>query len=621
MADALRAGITISVGGAAQNDMLDGLIAVTVDSSLHLPAMATVELFDDDQLWINDTKIELGKPVEITFEEQPDPDSTESPLKKLLFQGEITSIEPRFNKDGRATMLFRAYDKSHRLHRGKQSRTFLDSTDSDVVSTIAKEAGLTADVDTTKTKYDYLVQTNQTDMEFLQERARRIGYWAFAAKEKLSFKKADSKLSDTAGPDLEWPEMLREFRPRLSGVGQPKTGSAQGWDFKAMKEIEGKATTATKFNEGGVTKAAGAAADTAFAGDGKANIAIVHRPMAVDGEATEIAQAALNDAASEFLQAEGECLGHADILAGVIVNVKGVGTRFEGKYLVTAATHIYKRGQYTTRFAMTGRQPNTFRFLVGQNRNTAIDRPQAEVNGVVVGVVTNADDKDNLGRVKVKFPWLPKDNKGVAIESAWARISAPMAGSKRGFMFMPAVNDEVLVAFEHGDPNTPYVLGGLWNSKDTPPLTKDESTKTGKTQQHMIKTQSGHVLIFDDKDGEEQIIIRDKSTKNEIIITTKDKSILINAEKDIKLTAGGKIMFKATDDILLESKDFKVKTTADFDVESVNAKVKASGNVTLEGAKIEGKGTGGVTWAAAGVGKIEITSAKTSINAGGLDVM
>src|SRR5215510_4607170 len=129
MADALRAGITIKVGGTAQNDMLDGLIAVTVDSNLHLPAMLTVELFDDDMLWINDTTIELGKAVEITFKEQPDPDSTEAPLEKLLFQGEIAAIEPRFNKDGRAVMIFRAYDQSHRLHRGKQSRTFLDVTD------------------------------------------------------------------------------------------------------------------------------------------------------------------------------------------------------------------------------------------------------------------------------------------------------------------------------------------------------------------------------------------------------------------------------------------------------------------------------------------------------------
>src|SRR5260221_14119215 len=225
MADSsLRAQIKLKVGGANQTDMLGDLIAVAVDSNLHLPSMLTVELFDGEMEWVNDTTIDLGKAMEVTFEEQPEPDSTEAPLTKVLFQGEITSIEPHYNRDGRATLVFRAYDKSHRLHRGKQSRTFLEMTDSDIVGKIAKEAGLKSDIDPTKTKFDYLVQTNQTDMEFLLERARRIGYWAFATKEKLYFKKADFNLGD--GPTLEWPEALREFRPRLSAVGQPKTGSA-----------------------------------------------------------------------------------------------------------------------------------------------------------------------------------------------------------------------------------------------------------------------------------------------------------------------------------------------------------------------------------------------------------
>ncbi len=618
MPDTLRAAIKLKVGGAAQDDMIDDLLTVTVDSNLYLPAMLTVELFDDDLVWVDSSKIDLGKAVEVSFEEQEEPDSTDAPLTKVLFQGEITSIEPRFAQNGRATLVFRAYDQSHRLHRGKQSRTFLEVTDSDIVSKIAKEAGLKADVDTTSIKFDYLVQANQTDMEFLLDRARRIGYWAFATKEKLYFKKADFNLGD--GPSLTWPETLREFRPRLSGVGQPKTASAQGWDFKALKAIEGKATTATKFNKGGITKAAGAAAEAAFKGNGKANIAVIHRPMVVDGEAKDIAQAALDEAASEYLQAEGESLGHADIIAGVTLTVDGVGDRFKGKYLVTSATHLYNRGLYVTRFAMTGRQPNTFRHLIGQSRAATVERPQAEVTGVVIGIVTDAEDKDQLGRVKVKFPWLPK-NEGADIVSNWARVAAPMAGKDRGFMFTPAVQDEVLVAFEHGDPNSPYILGGLWNSKQGPPLAKADATKEGKTQQHMIKTQAGHVLIFDDKSGEEKITIRDKSTKNEIIIDTKEKTIFINSDKDIKLTAKGKIMFNAEQDILFEGNNFKVKAKADTVIEAANAKIKANANIELKGAKVDVQGTGGVTLAAAGVGKIEITAAKTSINAGGLDVM
>src|SRR5262249_42973934 len=156
------------------------------------------------------------------------------------------------------------------------------------------------------------------------ERARRIGYWAFASKGKLYFKPPSFNLGDVS-KELEWPKVLREFRPRLSAVGQPKKASAEGWDFKTKAVIEGEVTTPTKFNAGGKNVSsdkAGAAAHAACSGDGKSDIAIVHRPMVVSGEAKDIAQAALDEVASEFLQAEGECLGSVEIMAGMNVTVK-----------------------------------------------------------------------------------------------------------------------------------------------------------------------------------------------------------------------------------------------------------------------------------------------------------
>src|SRR5258708_8666859 len=270
---ALRATIKVKLGGTVNAELDDDVVTVTVDSNLHWPAMLVVEIYDEDLKWVDDADIDLGKTVEVTFEEQVDPDEPSGPATKVLFQGEITAIEPRFTKNGLATLLVRAYDKSHRLHRAKQSRTFLDVTDIDVVTKIAREAGLSPEVDTTSIKFEYLIQTNQTSMEFLQERAQRIGYWAFATKEKLYFKKPDFTLG--SGPTLEWPVELREFRPRLNGVGQPKTSKAEGGDFKNMAEFEGEATTATKFNKGGVKKAAGGAAEGGFSG-GEANIAGVH---------------------------------------------------------------------------------------------------------------------------------------------------------------------------------------------------------------------------------------------------------------------------------------------------------------------------------------------------------
>ena len=111
--------------------------------------------------------------------------------------------------------------------------------------------------------------------------------------------------------------------------------------------------------------------------------------------------------------------------------------------------------------------------------------------GVMVGVVTNNQDPEGLGRVKVRFPWLSNED-----ESGWARIAAPMAGKERGMYFLPEVEDEVLVGFEHGDVRFPYVLGALWNGQDAPPAKNDD----GKNNLRVIKSRSGHLIRLNDED-------------------------------------------------------------------------------------------------------------------------
>ena len=126
------------------------------------------------------------------------------------------------------------------------------------------------------------------------------------------------------------------------------------------------------------------------------------------------------------------------------------------------------------------------------------------ITGVVIGVVTNNQDPDDLGRVKVKFPWLSDVD-----ESFWARTATPMAGKDRGVFLLPEVDDEVLVAFEHGDVRFPYVLGGLWNGVDTPPF----NNQNGKNNVRAIKSRSGHLVKLNDEDGKETVEIIDKSGK------------------------------------------------------------------------------------------------------------
>ena len=190
--------------------------------------------------------------------------------------------------------------------------------------------------------------------------------------------------------------------------------------------------------------------------------------------------------------------------------------------------------------------------------------------GVVVGVVTNNQDPKKLGRVKVKFPWLTDED-----ESAWARIATLMAGNARGSFFLPEVNDEVLIAFDHGDVHFPYVIGALWNGKDKPP----HDNADGKNNFRTIKSRSGHIIRLDDTNDKGKIEIIDSSGKNSVVISTDDNTITIKADKDINIESStGKLILKGNG-IEIESKaGIKVKANANMDLES-SAMLTAKGSM------------------------------------------
>lgn len=195
----------------------------------------------------------------------------------------------------------------------------------------------------------------------------------------------------------------------------------------------------------------------------------------------------------------------------------------------------------------------------------------SRISGVVVGVVTNTQDPAGLGRVKVKFPWLSDSE-----ESFWARVATPMAGKGRGFYFLPEVEDEVLLAFEHGDARFPYVLGALWNGQDKPP----ETNEKGENNIRSIKSRSGHVIRLNDTDGEEKIEIMDKSGKNTIVFDTAKNTITLTSEKDITLSAS-----KGT--IKLDAQKIEIKSSADTKIEAgAGMDVKATGTANVKGAMV-----------------------------------
>lgn len=138
--------------------------------------------------------------------------------------------------------------------------------------------------------------------------------------------------------------------------------------------------------------------------------------------------------------------------------------------------------------------------------------------GVAIGIVADVEDPAGQGRVQLTFPWM-----GPTVKSAWAPVSAPMAGKERGIFMMPELGDEALVAFEHGDFDHPFILGFLWNGSDLPP--------ESDTLMRIIRTPGGHELRFEDKPGAKKIVVK---TDGGLKLTMDD------TQKSITLEGGGR---------------------------------------------------------------------------------
>ena len=520
---------------------MDALMSAEVDDSLYLPDMFTI-IFSDKGLDILTGKtppgFKAGDTIEITAKKAG------STQKVKLMEGDITSIEPDLNGADRGTFLVRGFDRAHRLTRGRKTATYLQMKDSDIVKKLAGESGLSAQVDETTTVHKYLLQANQTNYEFILDRARRIGYQVRVEDRILYFKKPPA--APPAGPELDWGINLDQFRARLSTMDQVNEVIVRGWDPQGKREVVGRASspTAAKQNRKDNGKTGGATAQTAHGMS--ARQIIVDRPVTNAGEANAIAQAELDAIASRFIQAEGSAGGDPGIAAGATVTIKGVGERFGGQYLVTRAIHKYSSKGYSTHFWCNGGKGNmSIIDLVKSNAHSGGNNIGAQehvtTRGVMVGIVSDNNDPDNIGRVRVKFPAL-----GDNIDGWWCRLATIMAGPGQGVAFIPEVNDEVIVAFEHGEPSRGVILGSLWNSSDKLPKPIGQLVTGGQTIRRIARTRKGHEFIMVDEPGKEGIELIDRTTKNFIKIITDSNKIHIECTGDIQVTSKtGDINIKA----------------------------------------------------------------------------
>ncbi len=504
------------------------LTLVRVEESVQLPDAFTLR-FDDPNFELFDAgTFEVGSTVGIAFRAEGD--------LLTVTTGEATAIAVEQGPGGLHELVVSGLDATHRLFRGPRTRSFMQMTDADIAAQVARGYGFDTDIEATAEVHPYVLQAGQTDGALLTERARRIGFDVWITDRTLHFKPRPA--ASATPPPLVWGENLHRFRVRFSSAERCDEVMVRGWDPTSKRVVIGRATEGDTATTAPAVAELNGSARRAF---GRTTRVAGHFPVSTQAEADALAGSLMLRSTGGEAVARGEATGDPLLAAGAEVTVERMGERLSGRYYITSVTHRYASGSpYVSSFECGGKEPASLVDLARGGAGGAASR--RDWRSVVIGVVTNSDDPERLSRVKVKFPTLTDDD-----ESAWGRTVAPGAGANRGLQCVPEVGDEVVVAFEHGDPDRPVILGGVWNREDPPP--DPRAAANGKVDKRVWSSRNGHRLELDDRpQGRVTLSLGDADSS---LVLTETESTLAGARRlvvqgqEIELTADLKLTLKA----------------------------------------------------------------------------
>jgi uncharacterized protein involved in type VI secretion and phage assembly len=535
--------------GKKGEDFLAQVREVIVEESLYAPSRYTI-MVDNPY----GPGYDGGKPGKYTNDFTPgdtwgiyftasmaEPAVFSNPYSGRVISGKSVRIEGDFNPNTQGPIKIIGYDNLYSLTEGIHNRVFPNHTHSDIVKKIAREVGISftpETIDDDSLKSEYVLQADETNMQFLRKLAAMNAFELFVqcnddGEPLLHFHKPReiSKL------DLTWGENIRSIKPYYVKLPVDKI-KVSYWkydekrlDFVEKSRTEGTTKTSTGWNS---------IRDGKSSANGTATCKVIGSYITSDPESMErVAQSLCNEYQGQFMCAKVEAEGNADIRPGRVIHLpegqKGPIGNFAGDYYVTETRHEYVNGVLTTKFTITDKGGYS---MLAHNLSTE-HRPKAgQAN--LVGVVTNNKDEKNMGRVKVMFPTLENQ------ESHWARMTTLGGGKDRGFDCLPEINDEVLVAFEHGDINRPYIIGSVWNGKDNPPEKVEHSVTgsgKGKVRLRTFKTRVGHQMQFVEEDGNDQKhkgVYLETQDQFKIKMDDTDKGIYLETRDQFKISMDDK---------------------------------------------------------------------------------
>lgn len=577
---------TVKVAGSPLSDtVLQHLVSVRVQRSLRLPGRATLRFVDVGYAVSSSGFFSIGKKVDVGVYQAG-----------ALMSGTVTGMSLQQQEGDHPDLVVIIDDAAHKLTRGSKVKTYLNMTFSDIVSQLASGAGLQADVSSIQEVHPYVLQAD-SDLAFLDELASRMGYDWWVEGTTLHFAAPSS-----AGPvlELELGKNLQEFSVSASGL-LPTKAQVVGWDNATQSSIVGQSGSA----------AAAVLPSSDFVQPFLSSSSPLGEAPVVTGSLTPMSQTEAAAAGGAYrsqwaagtVEARGTSEVSDKLKPGVAITITNAGPT-SGKYHLTEVDHRYDRRGFRTQFIAGDRSRTGLADTLSGSRRTG----SFNVPGLVVGVVTNVDDPDKAGRVKLKYPSISSE-----IEGPWARIVTLGAGNKRGMVFQPEVNDEVLVAFEGGDPRQPVVLGGLFSGKNALP---EWGVKSGQVQTRRITSRLGHVIeLSDGSDPATQHLLLQLSTATHKIRLGADKlDIEVASGKPISIKSGSaSFEIDASQNVTIKGNKVTIEAQTELALKG-NSKVAVTsqGQLAAQGSMVAIKGQG--TTSVEASGPLTLKGAMVAIN-------
>lgn len=440
------------------------LVSAEVDSTMYVPSQFKLVFRGMPDMVLLPGGFQLAVPVTVSasMDGAPIP----------LITGEVTAVEVE-HAHGETLTVVRGMDMSHRLMRGTQTMAYPEMTASDVVTMLVGEAGIIpGEVIPTTNIYPWLSQANVSSWVFIQQLAALENYVAYADALGLfnfcpmpmpeeGVPPAMTYATPPIGTQLVMGKNLVRMRAVVSAAEQVPAVTATGYDPMLGVPVLGPWPSVPSSSQSIDPATLPVLVGGEFEAPPFFDASV---PIDNEGMAMSWAGSIAADIAGALAEFEGECLGNPALLAGESVSLGMAGMPFDGYYVCSAARHVFDpdSGGYTTWVTVGGFRDRSLYALASGATSLQSNRPT--IPGLVVGTVVDNMDPEEQGQVKVMFPWLSPD-----YVSAWARvmqIGASKVGG--GFLWLPEVGDEVLIGFDRGSIDHPYVVGNLYNGIASP---------------------------------------------------------------------------------------------------------------------------------------------------------